>query len=237
MQPSQRQLSIVSLTALFGFVSSKQLQALLYSELKSNTPYKRDIDELVAGHYLDRVERQRLIGGANAGSGQYAYRLGTKGRELVPDARKTPDRTEVHHSLLIVECYRILVELEREGKLTILGFLTEPESALKIDRYTLEPDLLVDLARPNGANSIRILFEAERTRKTPRRIRQKLADYWQAYQAADERQWPSQQIILWVTETDRQAQSLKWLIEQGKPDEQKLFRVLTIDNLATALSG
>lgn len=236
MQPSNRQLNIIQLVATFGYVKSKHIQALLFHNLSSHTPYGRDINELVGGHYIDRVQR-RFIGGANAGSGQYVYKLGTEGRRMLPDARKAPYISEVDHALMIADCYVIVRQLEREGKLTILGWLTEPDSALTFGTDTIEPDMQVDMQRPDGTNHIRILFEADRASEGVRQITAKLMRWWNAYQTADDGQWLPSQLVLWVVPDDRRASELKWLIERGTPEQAALFRVQTLDGLSAALGG
>lgn len=236
MQLSHRQLTIIQLVATFGYVKSKHIQALLFHSLTSHTPYSRDINMLVEGRYIDRVER-RLVGGARAGSGQYVYKLGAEGRKMLPDARKTPYLAEIQHSLMIADCYVILKQLEREGRLIIRGFLTEPDSKLTIDEETIESDAFAALTRPDGSHHIRRIFECDRASEGARQIIAKLLRYWNAYQAADDDQWPEDQLVLWVVPDERRAQEIKWLIERGKPGQAALFRVQTLDGLAAAFGG
>lgn len=236
MQLSNRHLTIIKYIAVFGYLGSRHIKALVFHDLASKTSFDRDIKKLRDGRYVDGVER-RLIGGANAGSGQFVYRLGPEGRKLLPDARKAPYLSEIQHALMIVDVYVILHQLEREGRLMIVGWLTEPESALKFGRDTIEPDLLVDMARPGGGNHIRIVFEVDRASEGPKQIGGKLARWWSAFQSADDGQWLQSQVILWVVPDEKRKQELAYLISRGTVEQQKLFRVLVIDQLASALGS
>lgn len=235
MQLNQRDLDIIQRVALFGWLSSKQIRAIFFSSLSSHTPYDRTMKRLFEEHYLGRIER-RLIGGKRGGSGQYIYKLGTQGRIICPDARRTPPIHEVEHTLLVADCYIALLRLERAGRLAILGYLTEPDNAITVDSERLEPDLLIDITQPDGSNRLCLLIEADRSTENSKRITEKLVRYWKAYQAGAE-QLPTDMRVLWVVLDDTRAQELRWLLERGTTEQTALFRIHTLKSLTAAFGG
>jgi hypothetical protein len=233
MDLASRERAIVNLVSRFSQLTSFQIRSLVFPNIYSHTPANRCLRRLVDAKYLIRIDR-RLVGGTRGGSGQYCYGLGVEGHKLHREGRYIPARAIRYHSLAIADCYVALVELERAGRLRILGYSNEPDCHRTIGRYELKPDLYAELSRPNGG-SIRLMFEIDMGSQGQRQITDKFARYWGAYKAAEPSEWPDDQYVLFVAVDDERQRELRWLLEKGNREQQALFRLTTSAQLSTAL--
>lgn len=232
MQISDRDRRVVQLVARFKQMAAAHLQELLFADRSSRTPCDRALKRLTERRYLARIER-RMVGGSRGGSGQYVYQLGPRGHTLFFEGRYIPARTINYHTLAIVDAYLELHRLYVAGRIVIVGFSTEPDSWVTIDRYQLMPDLYVELERPQDpGNRLKIWFEVDMGSEGQRQIKAKLERYWNAYNAADSQQWPVFPVVMFAAADEYRARELSWLIEQGPADAQALFRVTTIEELS-----
>lgn len=236
MQLDQRDLAIVQLISRFGQLSTKHVQQLIFSDLNSHTPADRTLVRLLDRRYVARIER-RIVGGSRGGSGQYVYQLGSEGHRLFKEGRWIPARAINYHSLVIADCYVVLRRLERAGRLTIRGYLCEPDSheVVKVGarEYYLKPDLYAELERPGGQSSIRIMFEIDMGTQGQRQITEKFVRYWGASQTE---QWPENQIVVFVAIDEYRAQELRWILDKGSPEQRELFKVHTLESFEQSMS-
>jgi len=220
----QRDYATVQLVARFKQMTAAQIHELLFFSLSSHMPCHRTLHRLMTQKYLARIER-RTVGGAKGGSGQYVYFLGVAGHHLMREGRYNPARTIDYHALAIVDTYIQLARLEREGKLRIVGYSTEPDCWVNVAGHELKPDMYVELER--GRSVVKLWLEADLGSEGQKQIKGKLLRYWRAFDAADSEQWPEWPRILFVCVDDWRANELAWIIRQGKPEQQALFRVTT----------
>ena len=223
-----RDRAVVSAVARFGQMSSKQIYELIFSDT-SQTPCDRALRRLTAYKYLNRIER-RMVGGLKGGSGQYVYQLGRRGFFLFNTGRYNPARAVNYHSIAIVDSYLILRRLEADGALQILGYSTEPDCWVTIDRNELKPDMFVEI---QTTEPLKLWLEVDMATEGQRQIKDKLVRYWRAFNDADSRVWPEFPLIVFVAVDDERAKELRWLIDQGAEQAQELFRVTTKDKLHT----
>lgn len=225
---------IVQLVARFKQLTSQHVYELLFHNLSSHTPCDRALRRLTESGYLARIER-RLVGGAKGGSGQYVYQLGRRGFYLYFQGRYQPARAINYHTLAIADTYVMLRQLERKGSLTIIGISTEPDCHRTIGQYYIKPDLYAEVHKAGAAERLRLFLEIDMGTEGQRQIKDKFRVYWQAYQYANDSQWPEGARVVFVPVDIERANELRWLLEQGPAEAQPMFSVLMRDELSTRL--
>lgn len=222
-----RDRQIVLSIGRFGQLSASQIGAMHFHGLSSPTPMYRALERLTGRKYISRIER-RMVGGNGAGSGQYVYQLGSAGWALSGrEGRYWPFRAVNHHTLAIADTYVELLRLEAEGRISIKGFATEPDSWLAIAGADLRPDLHVDVADNFHRRDISLWIETDMGTERQKALKDKLARYYHAYQHADSRELPVFPIVLFIAPDDVRARELRWIIERGDREAQELFLVST----------
>lgn len=241
-----RDLNVIQLVSRFNQLSSHQIRQLVFYDTLSNNPADRSLTRLVERGMLARIERRRP-GGARGGSGQYVYQLGPTGHKLCrSDAdghvpRYIPARAIRPHTLAIADCFVALHQLGRDGKLTIAGYLTEPDCHVTIadhgHEYQLKPDLYVELVRPDGSNPVRLMIEIDMATQGQKQITDKLVRYWRAREAAVGDQFPVNQFVVFVAIDETRAAELRWILAKGDEEQRRLFRVHTLESFTADMAG
>lgn len=222
-----RDRQILLTVARFGQASAGQLRSLHFADVSSVTPLRRALKRLVAHRLLAVIER-RMVGGSGAGSGQYVYQLGSAGWTFTGRAgRYYPLRVVNYHTLAIVDAYVELVEMEREGRLSIEAVSSEPDSWMTIAGADLRPDLYVELTQDFTGRRWFLWLEIDMGTERQKAIKDKLARYWHAYQSATEEDLPAFPLVVFIAPDDARARELRWIVERGSEDAQRLFFVLT----------
>lgn len=219
---------IVTLIARFGQVTSNQLHALLFFDT-TKTPVDRALRRLVANSYLIRIEQRRLVGGARGGGGQYVYSLGRRGFFMFFEGRYVPTRSVRYHSLAIVDVVVALRQLERAGRVSVIGMASEPDCWTVIGGQELKPDLLVELERSD--RTLKLFIEVDMGSEGQKQLRSKLERYWLAYNHADSSEWPEFPGVLWAAIDEERVRELRWVISQLPSDSQPLFQVVELSEL------
>jgi hypothetical protein len=236
MQLDHRELTITQLVFRFGQLTSRHINELVFADSASHTPASRVLRRLVERNYLSRIER-RIVGGSRGGSGVYVYQVGAEGHRLLGEGRWIPARAVRFHSLAIADCYVVLVRLARQGRLKLLGYTTEPECHIELRGYSLKPDLYVEVSKPDGSKTLRIMVEVDMATQGQRQILEKFLRYWRAREAADETEWPGNQIVAFIAIDDERAQELRWLREKGDKEQRELFLIKTLPEFEEWLTG
>lgn len=230
-----RDLAVVQLVARFNQLSSDQLHKIIFSDRASRTPGDRVLKRLAERRYLARIER-RMVGGSRGGSGQYVYQLDINGHSLFRSGRYQPMRTVNYHALAVTQCYISFLTLHRGQRINLVGYITEPDCWVVIGRHELKPDLFVELERPAGSGRLKVWLEIDMGTEGQRQIKEKLARYWDAFNSADDVEWPVFPVVVFVAVDEHRSRELKWFIEQGPIEAQPMFRVYTQDELYTVFS-
>lgn len=233
MLVNHRDLAIIQLVARFTMLPSGKIRNIIFPDNKSNTSCDEALKRLVARKYLARVER-RLIGGNGAGSGQYVYKLGTLGRKMMPSSG-TARLSDVHHTMAVVDAYSELFDLERQGKLQILGYATEPDSWCIVGGTELRPDLLTEVGVYDDIpahKGVRKKFFIEVDLGTERQVqlREKLKKYSDASKSATVDEIATFPLVLFLVPSDERRKELKWLM--SSEEDPDLFHVIRQDQLA-----
>lgn len=232
-----RDRQIVMSIGRFRQLAAAHIQALHFSELKSSEMLYRALRRLVERKYLARIER-RMVGGTGAGSGQYVYQLGREGWKLYGHERKYwPFRAVDYHTLGIADAYIELLQREQSGTIEILGYQTEPESWRAIGGADLRPDLFVDIGLPHKGERVKLWLEIDMGTERQTKIKEKLASYWHAYKNSTQEELPTFPRVVFLAPDDMRARELRYIIEHGPKDAQKLFLVSTVAHYGALLFG
>ena len=187
---------------------------------------------LVDRGYLLPVER-RLVGGSRGGSGQVAYTLGRRGWFLMHEGEPYRVwRTINYHALAIADTYLELLRLERQGKLSIVGYSNEPDCHATVAGNELRPDMFVEVER-GGGRRVKVWVEQDMASQGRKIILAKVARYYAAFESGQLEEFPS---IAFVTVDDARASELRWMLESAKPEARRLFRVMTKQSWVAAFS-
>jgi hypothetical protein len=223
----ERDLDVIALVAEFKQLRSDQVHSILFHHL-SASPCDRTLKRLFDRGYLDRVERQ-TVGGTYGGSGTYVYQVAQAGHRLLGHEGRAKLATSVNlHTLAIADCYIALLELEREGKLVLSGYATEPHCHTQIGSFHLHPDLYLEFQRPSGS-TVRLMLEVDMTRQGEPDIADKFRRYWGGFDAGVEF-WPRNQAVLFVARKKERGQTLIKYLDKLPVEERKLFAVILLEN-------
>ncbi|TFD15506.1 hypothetical protein E3T26_06910 [Cryobacterium sp. TMT1-21] len=218
----------------FGQLATAHIAQLHFAELTPK-PMQRALTRLVERKYLARIER-RMVGGTGAGSGQYVYQLGSAGWKLVGRVGKYwPFRTVNYHTLAIADSYMELLALEREKRIEIIGFTTEPDTWLDIAGADLRPDMFIEVRQVFEKKSLSLWVEIDMGTERQKALKDKLARYWHAYQHADADKLPVFPLVLFLAPDLKRAREIRWLIDNGPKEGQPLFLVSTVPEYARLL--
>lgn len=223
----ERDRLIVLSIARFGQLTAGHLRTMHFNDLASQTPLDRALKRLIERKYLARIER-RMVGGTGAGSGQYVYQLGREGWKLAGKEKNYwPFRAVNYHTLAIADVYKELLDYQHAGRIAVEAFETEPESWRDIAGADLRPDLYVELADLVNGRGLALWIEVDLGTERLSIIRQKLANYWHAYENAPDSMKVYPQVLFIAPDAAR-AKELRWTIQQGNEEAQGLFMVSTI---------
>jgi hypothetical protein len=233
---NHRDLHILDTVAKFSMLPAGAIRKLIFPDNRSNTSCDEALLRLVDRKYLARVER-RLIGGNGGGSGQYVYKLGTQGRKVV-QSQRTARLSDIHHTIAVADAYVDFKELERAGRLTILGYAAEPDSWVLVGGAELRPDLHIEVGIKGIATGSKgiiksYFIEVDMGHERQKQLKEKLAAYSTAYKYATEEEVGSFPRVQFLVTNDERVKELKWLI--SKEPEPELFSVARQDQLASVI--
>jgi Replication-relaxation len=132
---SDRERAVLGSLAACRFLTTGQLQRLHFADHATEGAASR-----ICRRVLARLGRlgvighlERRIGGIRAGSASYVWRVGPVGDRLLRQAsdgararRKEPSPRYLDHCLAVADCYLVLVEAARGGRLELLSYQPEP---------------------------------------------------------------------------------------------------------------
>jgi hypothetical protein len=226
-------------------VSGRQLHRLHYQPSETGRRMARlDFQRLVERRVLARLGRS--VGGRRAGSEGFVYALGVAGQRLIrPEGERprepwTPISQNLRHDLAVSQLYVQLRQLEREGRTELEHFDAEPVCwrpfhGLGGGREMLKPDAYVVTATSDYTDSW--FIEMDRSTEPTTRIADKLKAYSRYRQSGREQAnrgvFP---LVLFVVPDERRRRQLSTVVNRLPPDESSLFRVVTADRAAHAMT-
>lgn len=232
MRLLERDYHLLSLVARFGQLTTPQIRTLVFPHQKSRTPCDHALHRLTKSGLLELVA-QRHPGGSRGGSSVNVLQLGPQGWPLFFQGRRRASRIIKAHSLAIADVYIALVEAEREKRIKILNYATEPDSHLELGGAYLKPDLYVDVAvhRADGTAVRRPRWiEVDMGTERQKQVLEQIAAYVAAYEARQE--YPLDtfpKVVLLAVNDDRRQEINYWL--RRTKDLPDIFTVGTLDDV------
>jgi hypothetical protein len=242
---SEPDYAVIQQVASLRFVSGSQLTRLCFSDgpnQRANTrTARRALARLTKLQVLERLTRR--VGGRQAGSTSYVYRLGVGGQRLAvargwqPERRArrslVPGTLFLRHTLAISELHARLRESDRAGRLELLELAAEPSCWRSFDglggqRSTLKPDSYVRLGL--GAYEDSYFVEIDRGTEGSRALERQLQLYI-AYHASGQEQAERQVFprVLWLVSSEPRRAVLLDSLTRLPPESWRLFRVARFD--------
>lgn len=224
--------AVVVLVGRFRQLERRQIGALLYAGLASQTPLDRTLKRLVEQQYLARTHR--LVGGDGGGSAQYVYQLGRRGWKLLgkPGAY-WPYRSVNLHTLAIADCFVALHGVGQQGQLSVITFSPEPACHLPIGEVLLTPDAYVEVGFRTFGLKIACFLEVDRGTEHADKIQGKCVRYWQAYQRWEYETYP---YVVFVVPDEQRVNTIGNVVSGGPHEAQRLFIAATLNSFPQALA-
>ena len=185
---SERDLAIIQTLGMVAVASSQHLESLHFDGLSASSRPRQRSNVLNRLTKLKLVARlPRNIGGVRSGSSGYIFVLDLLGQRLLGrrKIRKPPSQSwsYLKHFLAITDLFVSVVESERDGRLELRRFVTEPHCWNLIEgEVNIRPDAIVTVKPAVGDWIDHWAVEVDRATERPIRIREKLLHYHQAYQ-------------------------------------------------------
>lgn len=176
---------ILRLVSRFGQLTTAQIDALVFHELKSRSPCRVAIQRLVKHELLEPVA-QRLPGGRLGGSAMNVLQIGREGWPLFFEGRRRFSRVIRAHSLAIADVFVETKKAERAGVLDVLDYATEPDSHIDVGGADLRPDLFIDIGLPHKGERVAMWLEVDLGSERQKQIIAKIEDYKLAYEHSDQ---------------------------------------------------
>lgn len=225
MNLSPRDRDLIGLVAAFGQLSGVQLGRLVFHACKSETSRSVVLRRLVDTKMLAHVGA-RQVGGWRSGSAGYVYQLGREGWKLERSGEYRRRLAIDWHGLGIADVFVSLTEAERDGRLTLKGFTTEPDCHEQHGSILLTPDARIEL------ESSRYWLEVDMgTERSPQLI-DKCQRYWHACQRSPQ-DFPT---VLFVVPDTERAKFVRGIVAGGPDEAQGLFRVVELQDLTSVLA-
>lgn len=224
MRINQRDRQLLNLLANFKVLTTAHMRELIFYTSPSRTSLDNAIRRLKNLGFI--VERNQRLIGFRGGGQLKSYQIGREAWSRYYDRafKLWPNQD---HTLAIADIYLALVRLERQNKLTINHYSTEPDSWHVTRGHQLEPDLFADLSLPDGMRILQWL-EVDLSTESDRKLRDKVERYINAYSefvVGDIEAWP---LIVWVCIDEYRVRDIERILRRYTADERQLFRVKTL---------
>jgi hypothetical protein len=228
---SARDQAVVELVGRFRQLERRQIGALRFAGLASQTPLDRTLKRLVERQYLARLPR--LVGAHGGGSAQYVYQLGRRGWKLLgKPGTYWPFRSANLHTLAIADCFVTLQAAAQQGQLTVIAFTPEPECHETVGGVLLTPDAYLEVGFRAFGSKVACFVEVDRGTEHADKIQGKCVRYWQAYQRWERETYP---YVLFVVPDQERAGAIRHVVAGGPNEAQGLFLTATFKSFPQGL--
>lgn len=241
---TERDRAIVELVGRFKLASGGQIERLFFDHCSERSRARNRqavLRRLVDRQVLAPVGKRRQ-GGEGGGSAATVYALDVAGQRLVELTSTRPRRPYTHyeptmgHYLLVTELYVQLVEAERAGLLTLLGFEAEPACWRSFAGGTLKPDAFVQIGIERDGQRLKgsCFIEVDRADQWGAKIKSKVPQYlaYRDYERPTGRPFPR---VLFLTVNERRVAYLNRLIREQAAHLQGFQSGLFDDALSTLI--
>lgn len=248
-QLSGRDLAIVGQVAELRLLSTRQIEALHFTEAEHETALagaracRRVLERLVRERLLVRLERR--IGGVRAGSASFVYALGPVGQRVLgldgPRKRfKEPSVHFTNHTLAVTQLVVDLTVAGRDGHLDLLEVSPEPDCWRRYAGAEGHTVLRPDLALTLGVTEYEYRWFVEvdlGTEHLPTLLAKCRAydDYYRTgIEQGAQGVFPR---VCWIMPTSARAQDLERKLKSSGRLLPAMFAVTTTDGALTTLTG
>jgi hypothetical protein len=191
---SPRDHAIVITVERLKQLSTAQVQRLFFADgsvVSQGARTRRALARLHRWGVLGRIDR--AVGGHNGGSDGYVY-TSPQSRSRMPNM----------HTLDISEIYTRLVEMHRQGVVTVLSFDPEPYCHVFLGNFQYKPDGRIHLRTPSG--EFLWFLELDRGSEWRTQLGDKMRRAHSAYNRWPEKTFPR---VLWVVQDSQRADYIK----------------------------
>lgn len=232
--------AIVTTVAKARMATGRQLQRLHFGTSAADARRAgRHLKRLTELRVLGRLDRR--VGGVEAGSASYVYRLDVIGQLMNGEDGRRPwhvGQAFVGHGLLVSECYVCLVEASRACGFQVADFRTEPRCWVTFTGpagpTVLKPDAFVLVI--NGEFEDRWWLEVDNASEHPSRLARKAALYGQAYDLGVTGAAPFPK-VLWVCLTDERTEQIAKVLRGLSEAHRDLMAVCRLDALPAVMAA
>ena len=250
---SERDLQILRLVRQHKFITTRQLQRLLFhahATIDAGTrACTRTLQRLRHRHFLHRIDRP--IGGIRGGSGAYVWALDSAGDRVTrssgsgeDDKRRRvfePTQLFLAHTLAVVEARVLLTEGARTGRFELAHVDTEPSNWRSYigrggEPLLLKPDLSV--VTTTGDFEDHWFFEIDQgTESLPTLLRKCRA--YATYKNSGQEQVRSGvfPLVVWILADPSRRRRLRQQIANEPRLDTRLFHVIAPDELVGVVAA
>lgn len=259
-QLSPRDVAVLDTVAAHRFITTRQVQALLFdghaSAVSGARVCHRVLARLARDGLLARPERR--VGGLGAGSSSAIWRLSPSGVRLRRlragegtawrSGYVEPGTRFIQHYLAVGDCHVTLVQAGRQRRLELLELQLEPAcwrhySGLGGGRLVLKPDLYAVTA-PVGDGETPADFEdhwfievdlgTESLRVVFRQCQ--LYDTYRR-QGIEQQKTGTFPLVVWIMPSHARAAKLQAVLRQARNLDRSLFQVTTAEQFIAHIAG
>lgn len=249
----EREAAVLELLALHRYLTTTQLQELIFTEHQSDESAERTCRRVLARlERLDIIERPaRRVGGLLAGSAPSVWRMTPTGARLrglldgrgaVGRVRDTGDRFIAHH-VAVADIHLRLVRAQRLGKLTLHAFGVEPGTWRRYEvggkTRVLKPDLFAVLSAAADQEHDRLYWvEADLASESLPTVIAESKQYLEFRSTGqiqrDEGVFPW---VVWVAPDERRASRIAEALKASRSIDRALFKVTTAERFIDVVTG
>lgn len=228
MRILSRDLKILTMVARFKFLTSSQVQTLVFADNASLTPRDRALKRLLSDGYIKAIGRRSFGNSVDMrGVTPVIYALTTKGYRSIGVTERVTTRkglSYIEHCLSVVDVVCDLRRQESAGLLRVVGFVTEPDTHIRIGGQYIRPDLTLQVEALQLGKRANIWLEVDQATQGDGVILDKLRRYARAYDSTSEGE-PFYRVVFAVPDQDRRD-ALQWLIKDRAREHAALFSVV-----------
>ncbi|SIS11966.1 Replication-relaxation [Williamsia sterculiae] len=215
-------------------LTTGQIYELVFRSSKSRTTVDRQLRYLRDDGLVTRLER-RLAGGANAGSGQWVYRLSASGWRIYRTGPYHSRRSTDFHALTVADTYiRVLNAVDAGWLRDDFYAEVEDEAYRSVRGASIRPDMYLELANLERRKQLYVAVEVDKGTENRPAIWDKLDRYVHAL-THDDGVYEVFPVVWFLVGDGQRAEQLKRWIRERQPRYTQYFRVGLVDDFPDCL--
>lgn len=248
---SERDMAVLRSVAQHRFLRTRQIEQLHFIDhatpLSAARTCRRVLRRLASLRVLRHLERR--VGGVRAGSASFVWALGPVGDRLlrmgigegIRQRVREPSERFLAHALAVADARLALVHAERDHRFDLVTMQTEPDCWRRYLGSGGEPAVLQpDMYAVTGSGEFEDCWfiEVDLGNEHLPTIMRKCVQY-ESYRATgiEHREGDVFPLVVWIMSTPERVAKLTAALDASQRVDRALFRVVTLDDLATLLAG